>query len=119
MSPTLAIAPKQPTRTGWALNSGHRHLLQPPRVSARCICAQLPSFGWSIAIALSQAGANVTGVARDRAGLEELRGLLGDGFTPVVADAADPFVDPRGDAASALQRGGAQGLAGVRRSVFP
>ncbi len=47
-------------------------------------------FGRGIAIALSQAGARVTGVARDCARLEELRGLLGDGFTPVVADAADP-----------------------------
>jgi hypothetical protein len=47
-------------------------------------------FSRGIAIALSRAGARVTGVARDRAGLEELRGLLGDGFTRVVADAADP-----------------------------
>ena len=47
-------------------------------------------FGRGIAIALSQAGANVVGVARDRARLEELREQLGGSFTPVVADAADP-----------------------------
>jgi NAD(P)-dependent dehydrogenase (short-subunit alcohol dehydrogenase family) len=47
-------------------------------------------FGRSIAIALSQAGAQVVGVARDRARLEELREQLGGGFTPVAADATDP-----------------------------
>lgn len=49
-------------------------------------------FGHGIATALSQAGARVVGVARDRAGLDELRAELGDGFTPVAADAADPVV---------------------------
>jgi NAD(P)-dependent dehydrogenase (short-subunit alcohol dehydrogenase family) len=49
-------------------------------------------FGRAIAIALSQAGANVVGVARDRGRLEEVRAQLGDTFTPVVADAADPVV---------------------------
>jgi len=47
-------------------------------------------FGRGIAIALSQAGAQVVGVARDRARLEELREQLGEGFIPVVADATDP-----------------------------
>jgi hypothetical protein len=54
-------------------------------------CRQRPR--WSPApagVALSGAGASVMGVARDRARQAELRGLLGDGFTPVVADAADP-----------------------------
>ncbi|MDX6389974.1 MAG: hypothetical protein QOJ73_1037 [Streptosporangiaceae bacterium] len=49
-------------------------------------------FGRGIATALSQAGANVVGVARDRAALEELRVALGATFTPVAADAADPVV---------------------------
>jgi NAD(P)-dependent dehydrogenase (short-subunit alcohol dehydrogenase family) len=49
-------------------------------------------FGRGIATALSKAGARVVGVARDRAGLDELRAQLGDGFTPVAADAADPVV---------------------------
>jgi NAD(P)-dependent dehydrogenase (short-subunit alcohol dehydrogenase family) len=49
-------------------------------------------FGRGIAIALSKAGARVVGVARDRAGLDELRAQLGNGFTPVAADAADPVV---------------------------
>ena len=49
-------------------------------------------FGRGIAGALAGAGANVVGVARDRARLEEVRAELGDGFTPVAADAADPVV---------------------------
>jgi NAD(P)-dependent dehydrogenase (short-subunit alcohol dehydrogenase family) len=47
-------------------------------------------FGRAIAVALHGAGARVVGVARDGARLEELRARLGDGFTPVTADAADP-----------------------------
>ncbi|HEY2315963.1 MAG TPA: SDR family oxidoreductase [Streptosporangiaceae bacterium] len=47
-------------------------------------------FGRGIAVALTQAGATVVGVARGSAALEELRKDLGDAFTPVVADAADP-----------------------------
>jgi NAD(P)-dependent dehydrogenase (short-subunit alcohol dehydrogenase family) len=47
-------------------------------------------LGRGIAVALAQAGAQVVGVARNGARLEELRGQLGGGFTPVVADAADP-----------------------------
>jgi NAD(P)-dependent dehydrogenase (short-subunit alcohol dehydrogenase family) len=49
-------------------------------------------FGRGIASALSGAGAQVAGVARDRAPLEELRAELGESFTPVRADAADPVV---------------------------
>ncbi len=49
-------------------------------------------FGRGIAEALSAAGAQVVGVARDRARLDELRAQLGSSFTPVVADAADPVV---------------------------
>ncbi|HKB30169.1 MAG TPA: SDR family oxidoreductase [Streptosporangiaceae bacterium] len=49
-------------------------------------------FGRAIAIALAQAGADVVGVARDRARLEELRAEIGGTFTPVAADAADPTV---------------------------
>jgi NAD(P)-dependent dehydrogenase (short-subunit alcohol dehydrogenase family) len=41
---------------------------------------------------LSKAGAQVTGVARNRVPLDELRAELGDSFTPVSADAADPMV---------------------------
>src|SRR5260370_15380481 len=47
-------------------------------------------FGRGIAIALSQAGVQVVGVARDRARLEELREQLGEAFTPAVAAATDP-----------------------------
>jgi NAD(P)-dependent dehydrogenase (short-subunit alcohol dehydrogenase family) len=49
-------------------------------------------FGRGIAIALHQAGASVVGVARGRDQLAELHERLGDGFTPVTADAADPVV---------------------------
>jgi NAD(P)-dependent dehydrogenase (short-subunit alcohol dehydrogenase family) len=49
-------------------------------------------FGRGIATALSKAGARVVGVARDRAELDDLAGLLGESFTPVAADAADPVV---------------------------
>src|SRR5262249_11575789 len=47
-------------------------------------------FGRGIATALSRAGAQVVGVARDRAALEELGAQLGSGSTAVAADAADP-----------------------------
>jgi NAD(P)-dependent dehydrogenase (short-subunit alcohol dehydrogenase family) len=49
-------------------------------------------FGRAIAAALAHSGARVTGVARDGALLAELRAQLGDTFTPVTADAADPVV---------------------------
>jgi NAD(P)-dependent dehydrogenase (short-subunit alcohol dehydrogenase family) len=52
-------------------------------------------FGRAIATALSQAGAGVVGVARDRARLGELHDRLGDTFIPVAADAADPAVAGR------------------------
>jgi NAD(P)-dependent dehydrogenase (short-subunit alcohol dehydrogenase family) len=47
-------------------------------------------FGRGIATALSRAGAQVVGVARDRAALEELRAELGGAGSVVAADAADP-----------------------------
>lgn len=47
-------------------------------------------FGRAIAETLSAAGAHVVGVARDSTRLDELRDEVGDTFTPVAADAADP-----------------------------
>ena len=47
-------------------------------------------LGRGVATALAQAGASVAGVARDRTRLAELQAELGDRFTPVEADAADP-----------------------------
>ncbi len=47
-------------------------------------------FGRAIATALTAVGADVVGVARTRSQLDDLRDELGAGFTPVVADAADP-----------------------------
>ncbi|MBO0865563.1 MAG: SDR family oxidoreductase [Mycobacterium sp.] len=47
-------------------------------------------FGRAVAAAFSKAGARVVGVARSSAQLDELRDELGDTFTAVTADAADP-----------------------------
>lgn len=47
-------------------------------------------FGRAIAAALSAAGAEVIGVARTASDLDELRDTLGNTFTAVRADAADP-----------------------------
>jgi NADP-dependent 3-hydroxy acid dehydrogenase YdfG len=49
-------------------------------------------FGRGIAAAFSGAGAAVVGVARDGDALQELGAELGESFTPVRADAADPTV---------------------------
>jgi NADP-dependent 3-hydroxy acid dehydrogenase YdfG len=49
-------------------------------------------FGRGIAAALGNTGAHVIGVARDRVALENVRAELGESFTPVAADAADPNV---------------------------
>lgn len=49
-------------------------------------------FGRSIATALSEAGTAVVGIARNQLHLAELRTKLGDTFTPIVADAANPVV---------------------------
>ncbi len=49
-------------------------------------------FGRGIAAALIKAGAQVVGVARDTAALDEVREQLGGMFTAVTADAADPVV---------------------------
>jgi NAD(P)-dependent dehydrogenase (short-subunit alcohol dehydrogenase family) len=49
-------------------------------------------FGRGIAVALAGAGAHVVGVARTASALNDLREQLGDAFTPVTADAADPVV---------------------------
>src|SRR5256886_8777669 len=49
-------------------------------------------FGKAIATALAAAGAQVVGVARDRARLEAVAEQVGSGFTPVVGDVTDPFV---------------------------
>jgi NAD(P)-dependent dehydrogenase (short-subunit alcohol dehydrogenase family) len=49
-------------------------------------------FGRGIATALSKAGAQVVGVARDRGRLDGLRAELGGSFIAVPADAADPVV---------------------------
>jgi NADP-dependent 3-hydroxy acid dehydrogenase YdfG len=49
-------------------------------------------FGAAIAAALCRDGADVVGVARDRAQLDAVRARLGTSFTAVAADAADPVV---------------------------
>jgi NAD(P)-dependent dehydrogenase (short-subunit alcohol dehydrogenase family) len=52
-------------------------------------------FGRAVAAALSATGAHVIGVARTGAQLDEVAGELGDSFTPVAADAADPATPGR------------------------
>lgn len=52
-------------------------------------------FGRAIAAALAAAGVRVVGVARTRSQLEDVRTQLGEAFTPVVADAADPATAER------------------------
>lgn len=52
-------------------------------------------FGRGVAAALVAAGARVVGVARTGARLDDVRDELGDAFTPVAADAADPSVAAR------------------------
>ncbi len=52
-------------------------------------------FGRGIATALVGAGAHVVGVARSREHLDEVSDVLGDGFTTVAADAADPATASR------------------------
>jgi len=49
-------------------------------------------LGRGIAVALAQAGAQVVGVATSAERLAELHKQLGQRFTPVAADAADPVV---------------------------
>ena len=51
-------------------------------------------FGAAITLALTGAGARVIGVARTAGPLQELHQQLGERFTPVVADAAEPEVAP-------------------------
>jgi NAD(P)-dependent dehydrogenase (short-subunit alcohol dehydrogenase family) len=46
-------------------------------------------FGRAIAAALVAAGTSVVGIARDERELRAVRDELGDGFTPVAADATD------------------------------
>jgi NAD(P)-dependent dehydrogenase (short-subunit alcohol dehydrogenase family) len=47
-------------------------------------------FGRATAAALAATGVHVVGVARSQAALEAVQEQLGEGFTPVVADVADP-----------------------------
>jgi NAD(P)-dependent dehydrogenase (short-subunit alcohol dehydrogenase family) len=47
-------------------------------------------LGRGVAVSLAEAGATVVGIGRDRERLEDLRSELGDRFTPVPTDAADP-----------------------------
>ncbi len=49
-------------------------------------------LGRGIATALAQAGLHVVGVAHDTAALDDVRDQLGDAFTPIAADAADPVL---------------------------
>jgi NAD(P)-dependent dehydrogenase (short-subunit alcohol dehydrogenase family) len=52
-------------------------------------------FGRAVAAALSAAGVHVVGVARTSSDLDQVRDQLGDTFTAVSADAADPSTAAR------------------------
>lgn len=52
-------------------------------------------FGRAVAAALVTSGAHVVGVARTESDLDEVRVSLGNGFTPVAADAANPATAAR------------------------
>jgi NAD(P)-dependent dehydrogenase (short-subunit alcohol dehydrogenase family) len=52
-------------------------------------------FGRATAVSLAELGAHVVGVARSGAPLDELREQLGEAFTPVVDDVADPSLPAR------------------------
>jgi NAD(P)-dependent dehydrogenase (short-subunit alcohol dehydrogenase family) len=52
-------------------------------------------FGRATAIALAESGAQVVGVARHRAGLDELQRELGDALTCETGDVADPELPAR------------------------
>ncbi|WP_188187788.1 SDR family oxidoreductase [Nonomuraea sp. SYSU D8015] len=52
-------------------------------------------FGRAIAAALVATGAGVVGIARDEQELRAVRDELGDGFTPVAADATDEALAQR------------------------
>ena len=52
-------------------------------------------FGRAVAVALAANAADVVGVARDHAALQDLQRQLGSSFTPVVADVADDTVASR------------------------
>lgn len=67
----------------------------PARAQTAVVTGASRGFGRAIAATLSAAGARVVGVARSGARLDELRAELGDTFTPVAADAADPNVAAR------------------------
>jgi NAD(P)-dependent dehydrogenase (short-subunit alcohol dehydrogenase family) len=61
-----------------------------PQPTTALVTGASRGLGRGIAIALAGAGYQVTGVARDHGALAELHDQLGDRFTPVKADAADP-----------------------------
>jgi NAD(P)-dependent dehydrogenase (short-subunit alcohol dehydrogenase family) len=52
-------------------------------------------FGRGVATALVTNGAHVVGVARTKSDLDKVRAALGEGFTAVAADAADPATAAR------------------------
>ena len=52
-------------------------------------------FGRATAVSLAELGTHVVGVARSTESLDELKNQLGEGFTPEVADVADPSLPAR------------------------
>jgi RNA polymerase sigma-70 factor (ECF subfamily) len=85
--------PSRPSAEGGLMSGDLRRIIMADRqisgVTA-LVTGASRGLGRGIAVALSSAGARVIGVARERGPLEELRSELGESFTAVTADAADP-----------------------------
>ena len=66
--------------------------MSPPEITTTTalVTGASRGFGRAIAVALHDAGAHVVGLARSADRLADLGDELGDRFTPVVGDAADP-----------------------------
>ena len=66
--------------------------IREPVTTTAIVTGASRGFGRAVAISLVQSGFQVVGVARDRSKLDEVKTQLGERFTAVIADAADPVV---------------------------
>jgi NAD(P)-dependent dehydrogenase (short-subunit alcohol dehydrogenase family) len=92
-SASLAGLSSRPPRAGGQMSSDLRRIIMgygQITGATAVVTGASRGFGRGIAVALSNAGARVIGIARERGPLEELRAELGESFTAVTADAADP-----------------------------
>ncbi len=81
-------------------------------------------LGRGVAVSLAGAGATVVGIGRDRRRLEDVRAELGDRFTPVLADAADPvaasqLIDRHAPTLLVLAAGAAPSMRSLQHQTWP